>query len=238
MNKLKTFMYGLFLLSSLSLVTPVLANDIYITQSGDDLDLDITQDGQNNVAGTSGTGITLSGDTMTFNIDQIGNSNVVSAKINGDTYTGNIDLTGNSNNVALLCDSTGTTGSGNCETVSMSIDVTGSSATVVVSIGENNDAVNFVGTMDITSAADETVTLTVDGKNADADIDITNSNGSVGNTAVYDINDDGDINGHSLTHSHTGDGGVINITQSGLYDNKVQLTTSGDDAEIDITQDD
>ena len=43
MNKLKTFMYGLFLLSSLSLVTPVLANDIYITQSGDDLDLDITQ---------------------------------------------------------------------------------------------------------------------------------------------------------------------------------------------------
>tara|TARA_B100000902_G_C27289941_1_gene906543 strand:+ start:802 stop:1518 length:717 start_codon:yes stop_codon:yes gene_type:complete len=238
MNKLKTFMYGLFLLSSLSLVTPVLANDIYITQSGDDLDLDITQDGQNNVAGTSGTGITLSGDTMTFNIDQIGNSNVVSAKINGDTYTGNIDLTGNSNNVALLCDSTGTAGSGNCETVSMSIDVTGSSATVVVSIGENNDAVNFVGTMDITSAADETVTLTVDGKNADADIDITNSNGSVGNTAVYDINDDGDINGHSLTHSHTGDGGVINITQSGLYDNKVQLTTSGDDAEIDITQDD
>ena len=238
MNKLKTFMYGLFLLSSLSLVTPVLANDIYITQSGDDLDLDITQDGQNNVAGTSGTGITLSGDTMTFNIDQIGNSNVVSAKINGDTYTGNIDLTGNSNNVALLCDSTGTAGSGNCETVSMSIDVTGSSATVVVSIGENNDAVNFVGTMDITSAADETVTLTVDGKNADADIDITNSNGSVGNTAVYDINDDGDINGHSLTHSHTGDGGVINITQSGLYDNKGQLTTSGDDAEIDITQDD
>jgi len=238
MNKFKTFMYGLFLLSSLSLVTPVLANDIYITQSGDDLDLDITQDGQNNVAGTSSTAIQLTGDTMTFNIDQVGNSNVVSAIINGDTYTGNIDLTGNSNNVALLCDSTGTAGSGNCETVSMSIDVTGSSATVVVSIGENADAVNFVGTMDITSAAAETVTLTVDGQNADADIDISNSSGLTGNTAVYDINDNGDVNGHSLTHSHTGDGGVINITQSGLYDNKLQLTTSGDDAEIDITQDD
>jgi len=30
---------------------PVLANDIYVTQSGDTLDLDITQDGQNNTVG-------------------------------------------------------------------------------------------------------------------------------------------------------------------------------------------
>ena len=33
-------------------------------------------------------------------------------------------------------------------------------------------------------------------------------------------------------------GGLINITQSGLYDNIINLTTSGDGAEIDITQDD
>jgi hypothetical protein len=216
-------------------ISPVQANDIYIQQSGDNLDLDISQDGQNNVIGTSQTGVTLTGNAMTFNIDQIGGANVVSAIVKGVTYTGNIDLTGNSNDVALLCDSAG---AGNCDTVSLSIDITGSSADINVSVGEAADAENFTGTIDITSGASETVTLTVDGKSAIADIDISNSQGSAGNTAVIDINDDGDTNGHTLTHSHTGDGGLINITQSGLYDNIISLTTSGDGAEIDITQDD
>lgn len=234
MNKSFSIRSILFV-AMLFFLSPVQANDIYIQQSGNNLDLDITQDGQNNVAGTSQTGITLTGNAMTFNIDQVGNSNVVSAIIKGVTYTGNIDLTGNSNDVALLCDSAG---AGNCDTVSLSIDITGSSADINVSVGEAADAENFTGTIDITSGASETVTLTVDGKSAIADIDISNSQGSAGNTAVIDINDDGDTNGHTLTHSHTGDGGLINITQSGLYDNIISLTTSGDGAEIDITQDD
>ena len=222
------------MLSTLSISTS-LANDIYIQQSGDNLDLDVTQDGQNNVAGTSVTGLSLTGDTMTFSISQVGNSNVITTTIDGNTYTGNINLTGGSNTVDLLCDSSG---AGNCETVSMSIDVTGDSADITVSIGESGDAQNFVGTLDITSGAAETVTLTVDGTNADADIDISNSLGSAGNTATYDINGDGDTNGHSLTHSHTGDGAVINMTQSGIYDNVIDVTTSGDNANIDITQSD
>lgn len=224
-----------FIVVVLGLTFPVFANDIYIQQSGDNLDLDITQDGQNNVAGTSVTGIELSGSTMTFNIDQTGNSNIVSATIKGSTYTGNIDLTGDSNDVELLCSSAA---SGNCDTVSMSIDVTGDSADITVKIGETADAESFVGTLDITSNASETITLTLDGTNADADIDITNSLGSSGNTATYDVDGNGDVNGHSLTHSHTGDGGVINITQSGIYDNVIDLTTSGDNQAIDITQSD
>ena len=222
------------MLSTLTLSSS-LANDIYIQQSGDNLDLDITQDGQNNVAGTSVTGLSLTGNTMTFSISQVGNANVISTTIDGNTYTGNINLTGGSNEVDLLCDSAG---AGNCETVSMSIDVTGSSADITVSIGESADAQNFVGTLDISSGAAETVTLTADGTNADADIDISNSLGSSGNTATYDINGDGDVNGHSLKHSHTGDGAVINMTQSGIYDNKIDVTTSGDNANIDITQSD
>ena len=216
-------------------VSPVFANDIYIQQSGNTLDLDITQDGQNNVAGTSSSGIVLQGNTMTFNIDQVGDSNVVSATVKGVTYTGNIDLTGSSNDVALLCSSAST---GNCDTVSMSIDVTGSSADINVNIGEGADAENFTGTIDVTSAADETITLTANGKSAIADIDVTNSLGSAGNTATYTQTGDGDVNGHTLTHSHTGDGAVSVISQSGVYDNIISLTTSGDNAEINITQSD
>lgn len=213
---------------------PVLANDIYITQSGNNLNLDIVQDGQNNVAGTSSTGISLTGNSMTFNIDQIGNNNVVSTVINGVSYTGNIDLTGNSNTVDLTC------AANNCETVQMSVDVTGNDATITVAIGGSASSANFVGTIDLASSNEDTITLTVNGAAADADIDMDNDalGSSVDNTANYTITGDGDSAGHSLTHSHTGEGTTVDITQSGIYDNKIQLTTSGNNSDIDITQSD
>ena len=209
-----------------------LANDIYIQQSGDNLDLDITQDGQNNVAGDSTTAMSLTGNAMTFSISQVGDSNVIEATINGATYTGNINLTGGLNTVDLDC------AAGNCDTVSMSIDVTGDSADVTVDLGSTADASDYVGTIDITSNATETFTLTVNAAAADADIDITNSTGTVGNTSTYTQTGDGDVDGHSLTHNHTGDGAVINMSQSGIYDNTIDVTTSGDNHTIDITQTD
>ena len=51
------------------------ANEIYIDQVGDNLDLDITQDGTNNKVGTDQTDMTLAGDDMTFAITQTGNTN-------------------------------------------------------------------------------------------------------------------------------------------------------------------
>jgi len=220
------------LLLSWLCLTPAVANDIYIQQSGDNLDLDITQDGQNNQAGNSTTAMSLTGDTMTFSISQVGDSNVIEALINGTTYTGNINLTGGLNTVDLDC------AASNCDTVSMSIDVTGDSADVTVDLGSTADASDYVGTIDITSAAAETFTLTVNAAAADADIDITNSSGLTGNTSTYTQTGDGDSAGHSLTHNHTGDGGVINMSQSGIYDNTIDVTTSGDNAAIDITQTD
>ena len=221
-----------WLFAIMLLITPAMANDIYIQQSGDNLDLDITQDGQNNVAGNSTTAMSLTGNNMTFSISQVGDGNVIEATINGATYTGNINLTGGLNTVDLDCTS------GNCDTVSMSIDVTGDSADVTVNLGSTADASDYTGTIDITSAASETFTLTVNAAAADADIDITNSLGTVGNTSSYTQTGDGDTNGHSLTHNHTGDGAVINMSQSGIYDNKIDVTTSGDNATIDITQTD
>ena len=199
------------LLMWLAIAMPVMANDIYVTQSGDNLDLDITQDGQNNVAGNSTTAMSLTGSTMTFSISQVGDSNVIEAIINGSTYTGNINLTGGSNTVDLDC------AANNCDTVSMSIDVTGSSADITVDLGSTADTSDYTGTIDITNTA---------------------LGSSLGNTSNYTQSGDGDINGHSLTHSHTGEGATIDISQSGVYDNKLVLTTSGDNADIDITQSD
>ena len=49
---------------------------------------------------------------------------------------------------------------------------------------------------------------------------------------------DGDSAGHTLVHSHTGSIADVDITQSGIYDNLINLTTSGDNADIDISQTD
>ena len=94
MTKIKNIVLALLFVFGVSSIAS--ANDIYITQSGDTLDLDITQDGQNNVIGTSTTDIELTGDSMTLTITQTGNSNVAAIDINGNTYTGTLSFTGNS----------------------------------------------------------------------------------------------------------------------------------------------
>ena len=85
--------YALVLASILHL-TPVMANDIYIEQVGDTLDLDITQDGTDNVIGTSTTDVNLDGDPMTFAITQPGDLNNIAEAIQGNTYTGPRVFTG------------------------------------------------------------------------------------------------------------------------------------------------
>ena len=80
MTKIKNTVLALLFVFGVSSIAS--ANDIYITQSGDTLDLDITQDGQNNVIGTSTTDVELTGDSMTLTITQTGNSNVAAIDIN------------------------------------------------------------------------------------------------------------------------------------------------------------
>ena len=104
------------------MTTSVLANDIYITQSGDTLDLDIVQDGTDNEFGDATTGVALTGDTMEFSITQTGNNNDIAATINGDFYTGTWVFTGNYNVVDLNCDGTG---GANCDDVTLNITTTG-----------------------------------------------------------------------------------------------------------------
>ena len=58
------------------------------------------------------------------------------------------------------------------------------------------------------------------------------------NNYLIDIDGDGDVNGHTLVHSHTGSIADVDITQSGVYDNIINLTTSGDNHDIDISQTD
>ena len=124
----------------LMITTPIFANDIYVTQSGASLTLDILQDGENNTIGNSTTSSASTGATTSLNIDQVGDSNVITYQINGATYTGVINLQGNSNDVDLNCDSGNSNSS--CGTVNAVVNFTGNSNDIDLDIGETSDASN------------------------------------------------------------------------------------------------
>jgi len=190
-------MFVMFMVTS-----PLFANDIYVTQSGASLTLDVLQDGENNTIGNSTTASASTGATTSLNIDQVGNSNVIKYQINGATYTGVINLAGNSNDVDLDIGETAA--------------ATGADVDIVGQSGSDSNVV--AATVDGTSVV---LTITVNGDT---------------NNYLLDIDGNGDVNGHTLIHSHTGGIADVDITQSGVNDNMITLTTSGDNANIDIIQ--
>ena len=217
----------MFLMMSL----PVMANDIYVTQSGATLTLDVLQDGQNNTIGNSTTASTVNGATSNFNIDQVGDSNVLTFDINGANYTGTFSTTGNSNNIDFNCDSGGSNSS--CATVTASIIWVGSSNDLDIDVGETADATGANITISGASGSDSNVVAgTIDGTSVIFTLSV---NGDTNNFLV-DIDGDGDSAGHTYIHTHTGSIADVDITQSGIYDNMITLTTSGDNHNIDIIQ--
>tara|TARA_E500000075_G_scaffold131136_1_gene141114 strand:+ start:482 stop:1165 length:684 start_codon:yes stop_codon:yes gene_type:complete len=227
-------MYKIISIVMLMLMTSLsYANDIYVTQSGATLDLDITQDGSNNTVGNSTTASTSTGATTTLDIDQIGSSNVITYQINGATYTGVINLVGNSNNVDLNCDSGGSNSS--CGTANAVINFTGNSNDIDLDIGQTSSATGIDADLVGQSGSDSNViAATVDGNSAILRITV---NGDTNNYLI-DIDGNGDAVGHTLIHSHTGGIADVDIIQSGVNDNMITLTTSGDNHDIDISQTD
>ena len=227
-------MYKIISIVMLMLMTSLsYANDIYVTQSGATLDLDITQDGSNNTVGNSTTASTSTGATTTLDIDQIGSSNVITYQINGATYTGVINLVGNSNNVDLNCDSGGSNSS--CGSANAVINFTGNSNDIDLDIGQTSSATGIDADLVGQSGSDSNViAAAVDGNSAILRITV---NGDTNNYLI-DIDGNGDAVGHTLIHSHTGGIADVDIVQSGVNDNMITFTTSGDNHDIDISQTD
>ena len=226
-------MYAKIIAFLMLFALPVMANDIYVTQSGATLDLDITQDGQNNTVGNSTTSSSVIGATTTIDIDQVGNSNVLKFDVNGASFTGTFSTTGNSNDIDFNCDSAGNNSS--CATATASIIWAGNSNDLDIDIGETADAANATVSITGSSGSDSNVVAaTIDGTSAILTLTV---NGDTNNYLI-DIDGDGDVNGHTLIHTHTGSIADVDITQSGVYDNMITLTTSGDNHDIDISQTD
>jgi hypothetical protein len=233
----------IYVVSSIFIMTTsAWANDIYITQSGDDLDLDLVQDGQDNEFGNATTGVTLNGDSMTFSVTQQGNFNTIAAIIKGNNYTGAWVFTGDTNTVDMLCDSTGGL---NCEDITLNITTTGDDNNFSFHIGEVADADTLIANFTVTGDNSDydvdidgtTSTVTVVANNS-ASLSAASVNGDEGNFVDIDVTGNGDILGNAIDLTIVGGGSTYDISQSGIYDNKIVGSFTGDGQDVDITQSD
>ena len=170
------------ILISLNLGTSF-ANEIYITSIGDNLDLEIIQDGENNAIGSSTNASTNNGDTNKLFIKQ---KNTGHAAASG---TIEFDVTGDNNNVQLGQGYTGSTAGnifGNTDSTEsgakfIELNVTGDSNNVHA--GQRNGSVGtysgHIATIDITGNSNSVdAEQTNDGLKS-VDIDLSGNGHSV-----------------------------------------------------------
>jgi hypothetical protein len=119
-------------------------NEIYIDQTGNNVNIDIEQLGSSNLIGgtdaVSGTmtAAVLNGGTWTFDINQIGSSNkFLTDGIFGDNFTGFFEFDGDSNEFEFSMD---TTGLNTADFADINVDVTGSSNTFDWDIAQSSGA--------------------------------------------------------------------------------------------------
>ena len=184
-------------------------NRISITQSGGGLDLDITQDGNNNlIIGTdlSSAG-SITGDNNTVSITQNNDNNVLGLGING--ASNNVVVTQDKDQRGIL-NIVGSSNQVNLNQIHLlnvgdhfsSIDIQGSSNILDIDQKESGDKIMF---LDIDSSNNVTVLQEGTG-NHFLDID--------------------------LTSNHT-----INITQDGTGDHDATVNLSGNSSTVNLTQD-
>jgi len=212
-------------------------NQIYITQSGDNLDLDIVQyDNDNLVAGTTSTSSSLvagdiSGDNNTVSITQGNNAgsfsdnNVLLFDLNGDSNNisvrqgDNVDdagghrtklkVTGNYNTMGILQENDGGIGSNGHF---MDVDVNGNSNTAYVDQKDDGDKMTF---LDVNGSSNN-IDILQQGS-GEHFVDVT-----LGSNQTVDITQDGSGN-HKATVDMNGYTSGLNLSQSGTTDQNYYL---------------
>ena len=184
-------------------------NKIYINQSGTGIQLNITQDGDDNLV--IGPDLTaagqLTGDNIELTITQTNNNNIIGIDIDGNSN--DVDITQNLNQSAL-------------------IDITGASNTLNLNQthlnnnGEHFADIKIIGSsnvldIDQTETGDKVLFLDIDGSN-----NVTVDQKGTGN--------------HFLDATLT-DGHTIDVTQDGSGNHNAELNLSGNNTTLNLTQD-
>ena len=193
-------------------------NRISITQSGGGIDLDITQDGNNNlVIGTDLTNpASITGDNNTVSITQNNDNNVLGLDINGASNT--LSITQDKDQRALV-NIVGGSNQLNLDQLHLlnvgdhftSIDIQGSSNILDIDQKESGDKILF---LDIDSSNNVTVLQEGTGTHF-LDIDLTNNH-------TVNITQDG-TGSHDATVNLSGNSSTVNLTQDSATDQNYHL---------------
>ena len=200
----------LVLATTVSISNNVNANEIYINQVGDSIDLTISQDGTDNtVTGLSGgtSNATISGNNTSTTYSQTGDRNAIKVyKYAGNGIT-KTTQTGNDNEARLDCHGN------NCV---LDVTQTGDDNYVMAEVGNGGDY-------------DQSITVTQDG---DDNLVVVEANGD-DNTIVIDQ----DGNNH-LVYGYgntpvTGDRNTLTLTQNGSQYEQAEIAVIGNDNTVD-----
>jgi hypothetical protein len=211
-------------------------NRIFIDQSGDNPNVNMTQDGTGNAAGSGGRPIYLRGIDQVIVTRQIGVSNEISLEaVNNTTGSGQgvnvtIQQIGNSNRVDAACGygnaSDGTTALSGCKAADINWKFTG-----------NSNDLQFRGTGDdLKSAVDVT------GNSNIFRIDAIGNKHSqtikvAGDTNTFDINQRSTgAAGSSIWVDLTGNSNTFTMSQTGTIDNVINIKSVSNSGMFNITQ--
>ena len=184
-------------------------NAIYLTQSGNGIDLDIVQDGDNNLI--TGSDLTnagsIQGDNNEITLTQTNDGNVLGIDVNGNSN--NVDIVQNTNQNAVV----NITGASNTlDLEQLHLNNNGSHYSKVTVNGNSNSL-----TIDQKETGDKILFLDVDSSN-----NVQVDQKGTGDHYLNII----------LTDSHT-----LDITQDGSGDHDAHINLSGNNTSITLTQD-
>ena len=184
-------------------------NAIYLTQSGNGIDLDIVQDGDNNLI--TGSDLTnagsIQGDNNEITLTQTNDGNVLGIDVNGNSN--NVDVVQNTNQNAVV----NITGASNTlDLEQIHLNNSGSHYSKVTVNGNSNSL-----TIDQKETGDKILFLDVDSSN-----NVQVDQKGTGDHYLNII----------LTDSHT-----LDITQDGSGDHDAHINLSGNNTSITLTQD-
>ena len=184
-------------------------NQIYLTQSGDGIDLDIVQDGDNNlIIGPDLTNAgSISGTNNAITLTQTNDGNVLGIDVNGNTN--DVDVVQNTNQNAIV-DITGNSNTLDLEQIHL--NNSGEHFSKVTVNGNSNSI-----TIDQKETGNKILFLDVDGSN-----NVQVDQKGTGNHFL-------DIN---LTDNHT-----VDVTQDGTGSHDAKIHLSGNQSSVTLTQD-
>lgn len=220
----------LILMAVFTIFASAADNEVFITQSGTNAQIEIDQIGSGNtVEGNEAAGsepvsdFKLTGNSQTIDINQVGDSNIFRGDIDSASFTGNYTFTGSSNEFDIQYDPDGSNVSDNGE---MDVTITGSTNNLTVNIANNDTAANLDYDAVISGDYNTWVTA-IDSDNVTFNVDVNGDNGSIDYDADgYAVNS----SGHTFILDQDGDYVDYTIDQqstSAVDYLNLQMTTSG-----------